>query len=78
MCALAISDALALTVSSKKNFTMKDFAKTHPEGSLGKRLLKNVQDLMIKKNIPMLDIDASFSKLINMTCLLYTSPSPRD
>ena len=67
VCALAISDALALTVSSKKNFTMKDFAKTHPEGSLGKRLLKNVQDLMIKKNIPMLDIDASFSKLINMT-----------
>ena len=52
MCALAISDALALTVSSKKNFTMKDFAKTHPEGSLGKRLLKNVQDIMIKKNIP--------------------------
>ena len=67
MCALAISDALALTVSSKKNFTMKDFAKTHPEGSLGKRLLKNVQDIMIKKNIPMLNIDASFSKLINMT-----------
>ena len=67
MCALAISDALALTVSSKKNFTMKDFAKTHPEGSLGKRLLKNVQDIMIKKNIPMLHIDASFSKLIDMT-----------
>jgi arabinose-5-phosphate isomerase len=67
ICALAISDALALTVSSKKNFTMKDFAKTHPEGSLGKRLLKNVQDIMIKKNIPMLNIDASFSKLINMT-----------
>ena len=37
MCALAISDALALTVSSKKKFTMKDFAKTHPEGALGKR-----------------------------------------
>jgi arabinose-5-phosphate isomerase len=67
ICALAISDALALTVSSKKNFTMKDFAKTHPEGSLGKRLLKNVEDIMIKKNIPMLNIDASFSKLINMT-----------
>ena len=67
ICALAMSDALALTVSSKKNFTMKDFAKTHPEGALGRRLLKNVQDIMIKKNIPMLNIDASFSKLINMT-----------
>ena len=67
MCALAISDALALTVSSKKKFTMKDFAKTHPEGALGKRLLKNVQDVMIKKNIPILNLDTSFSKLINMT-----------
>ena len=67
MCALAISDALALTVSSGKNFTMKDFAKTHPEGSLGKRLLKNVQDIMIKKNIPKMNIDISFSELINMT-----------
>ena len=67
MCALAISDALALTVSSEKNFTMKDFAKTHPEGSLGKRLLKNVQDIMIKKNIPKMNIDISFSELINMT-----------
>ena len=67
MCALAISDALALTVSLKKNFTMKDFAKTHPEGSLGKRLLKNVQDIMIRKNIPKMNIDVSFSELINMT-----------
>jgi arabinose-5-phosphate isomerase len=67
ICALAISDALALTVSSKKNFTMKDFAKTHPEGSLGKRLLKNVQDVMVKKNIPILNVDTSFSKLIKMT-----------
>ena len=67
VCALAISDALALTVSSQKKFTMKDFAKTHPEGSLGKKLLKDVQDIMIKKNIPILSINASFSELINTT-----------
>jgi arabinose-5-phosphate isomerase len=67
ICALAISDALALTVSSQKEFTIKDFAKTHPEGSLGKRLLKNVQDVMIKKNIPMLNINTSFSELIDTT-----------
>ena len=67
ICALAISDALALTVSSQKKFTMKDFAKTHPEGSLGKKLLKDVQDIMIKKNIPVLSINASFSELINTT-----------
>jgi len=67
ICALAISDALALTVSSQKKFTMKDFAKTHPEGSLGKKLLKDVQDIMIKKNIPILNINASFSELIDTT-----------
>jgi arabinose-5-phosphate isomerase len=67
ICALAMSDALALTVSSQKNFTMKDFAKTHPEGSLGKRLLKDVKDIMIKKNIPILNINTSFSELINVT-----------
>jgi arabinose-5-phosphate isomerase len=67
ICALAISDALALTVSSQKKFTMKDFAKTHPEGSLGKKLLKDVQDIMIKKNIPILNINASFSQLIDAT-----------
>ncbi len=67
ICALAISDALALTVSSQKKFTMRDFAKTHPEGSLGKRLLKNIKDIMIKKNIPIVNINASFSELIDVT-----------
>ncbi len=67
ICALAISDALALTVSSEKNFTMKDFAKTHPEGSLGKRLLNDIKDIMIKKNIPIINLNASFSELINVT-----------
>jgi arabinose-5-phosphate isomerase len=67
ICALAISDALALTVSSQKKFSMKDFAKTHPEGSLGKKLLKDVQDIMIKKNIPILNINTSFSELIDTT-----------
>ena len=67
VCALAISDALALTVSSQKNFSMKDFAKTHPEGSLGKRLLKTVQDIMITKNIPLVDIDTNFESLMKIT-----------
>jgi arabinose-5-phosphate isomerase len=67
ICALAISDALALTVSSHKKFTMKDFAKTHPEGSLGKKLLKDVKDIMTKKNIPILNVTSNFSQLINLT-----------
>jgi arabinose-5-phosphate isomerase len=67
ICALAISDALALTVSSHKKFTMKDFAKTHPEGSLGKKLLKDVEDIMTNKNIPILSVTSNFSQLINLT-----------
>ena len=67
VCALAVSDALALTVSSQKNFSMKDFAKTHPEGTLGKRLLKTVQDIMTNKNIPTLKDTSNFDDLIRKT-----------
>ena len=67
VCALALSDALALTISSQKNFSVKDFAKTHPEGTLGKRLLKTVRDIMATKNIPLLKDTSSFDDLIKRT-----------
>jgi arabinose-5-phosphate isomerase len=44
---LAIGDALALTVMRMKKFTRDDFARFHPAGSLGIKLLK-VGDLMRK------------------------------
>jgi arabinose-5-phosphate isomerase len=43
--ALAMGDALALSLLKKKGFRVEDFAKLHPGGSLGKKLLK-VKDLM--------------------------------
>ena len=43
--ALALGDALALSLLNKKGFREEDFAVLHPGGSLGKRLLK-VKDLM--------------------------------
>lgn len=43
---LVLGDALALAVSKAKNYTEKDFGFHHPAGSLGKRLLVKVQDLM--------------------------------
>jgi arabinose-5-phosphate isomerase len=67
ICALAISDALALTVSAKKRFTTQDFAKTHPAGTLGRRLLINVSDIMIRKNIPILKMNSTFSQLLKIT-----------
>ena len=43
---LALSDALALVVMQAKNFTTGDFALRHPAGSLGRRLLLRVRDVM--------------------------------
>tara|TARA_B100002019_G_scaffold242002_1_gene218192 strand:- start:943 stop:1902 length:960 start_codon:yes stop_codon:yes gene_type:complete len=67
VCALAISDALALTVAKQNNFSVQDFAKTHPEGTLGKRLLITVSKIMTKKNIPLLKITDKFINLIKKT-----------
>lgn len=43
---LALSDALAVAVMVAQNFTSEDFARYHPSGTLGKRLLLRVQDVM--------------------------------
>lgn len=43
---LAMGDALAITLLEKKGFREEDFAFYHPGGSLGKRLLSKVEDIM--------------------------------
>jgi arabinose-5-phosphate isomerase len=43
---LALSDALALAAMDARGFTREDFARFHPRGSLGKRLLLTVADVM--------------------------------
>ena len=44
--ALAIGDALAMTLMQEKGWTAEDFASNHPAGNLGKRLTLRVGDLM--------------------------------
>jgi len=44
--ALALGDALALCVLDLRDFTAEDFARSHPGGSLGRRLLIHISDLM--------------------------------
>ncbi|WP_373190580.1 KpsF/GutQ family sugar-phosphate isomerase [Halomonas sp.] len=44
--ALALGDALAVALLESRGFTAEDFALSHPGGSLGKRLLLRVSDLM--------------------------------
>jgi len=44
--ALALGDALALTVLDARGFSVEDFARAHPGGALGRRLLTRVRDVM--------------------------------
>lgn len=43
---LAMGDALAVALLKNRGFTAEDFARSHPSGSLGKRLLMRVEDVM--------------------------------
>lgn len=46
VAALALADALALSLSLRKGFSQEDFARHHPAGRLGKRLVLRVEDVM--------------------------------
>lgn len=46
--ALALGDALAVCLLRERGFTPEDFAATHPHGTLGRRLLVSVGDIMLK------------------------------
>lgn len=47
---LAMGDALAICLLEKRGFTPEDFLIFHPSGSLGKRFIYKVEDLMISKD----------------------------
>jgi len=52
--ALALGDALAVTLLEEKGFRREDFAALHPGGALGRNLLLRVGDVMLAKNLPTL------------------------
>lgn len=53
---LAIGDAIAIAVLKARNFSANDFARSHPAGALGKRLLVYVENLMhIGEDIPLVN-----------------------
>lgn len=63
--ALVMGDALAISLLETRGFTQEDFAKSHPAGRLGKRLLMHIQDLMHKgDDVPRVPVDASISQAI--------------
>jgi arabinose-5-phosphate isomerase len=52
--ALAVGDALAVALLLEKGFRREDFARIHPGGLLGKRLLTRVADVMVVEDLPVL------------------------
>lgn len=61
---LVMGDALAISLINERNFQPRDFALFHPGGSLGRRLLTKVKDVMIKDNLPLVDLDEKMSEVI--------------
>ena len=62
---LAMGDALAVALLDARGFKAEDFARSHPGGALGRKLLTHVSDVMRSgDNIPQVGPQASFSELM--------------
>jgi len=63
--ALALGDALAVALLDARGFSADDFARTHPGGSLGRRLLVHVRDIMQSGDaLPQVPLDASLKSAL--------------
>ena len=62
---LAMGDALAVALLDARGFKPEDFARSHPGGSLGRKLLTHVSDVMRSGDaVPAVGADAGFSELM--------------
>lgn len=62
--ALVMGDALAVALMECRQFQHEDFARFHPGGSLGRKLLVRVKDLMRTDKLPFIRENASFTELL--------------
>ncbi len=63
--ALALGDALALALLDARGFSTEDFARSHPGGLLGRRLLTRVSDVMVRGDaLPRVGIDATLAEAV--------------
>ncbi len=62
--ALALGDALAIALLEEKGFAPADFARLHPGGSLGRRLLTRVSDVMVKSPLPLVRSTATLREVV--------------
>lgn len=62
--ALVMGDALAVALMEQRDFKEEDFARFHPGGSLGRKLLTKVKDLMRTDDLPFIGADATFTDVL--------------
>ncbi len=63
--ALVMGDVLAVSLLESKGFTREDFARSHPAGQLGRRMLLHIQDIMhTGDDIPCVNEQSSISQAI--------------
>ena len=63
---MVMGDALAVALMKLRDFKDVNFARFHPGGSLGKRLLQNVSNVMKKDSLPIIAPNESVKKVINI------------
>jgi arabinose-5-phosphate isomerase len=64
--ALALGDALAVALLQEKGFRREDFARIHPGGALGRKLVIRVEEIMLRENLPVLHNDDTMREAIVM------------
>src|SRR6476646_8639380 len=62
--ALALGDALAIALLEEKGFDADDFARLHPGGAIGKRLLTRISDVMVTEKLPILPESATMREAV--------------
>ncbi len=68
-CMLAIGDALAFTVMKARNFSVEDYVRFHPGGSLGAKLMTVEQSMMFKpgEKLPLVEVTDTIKQLLEKT-----------
>ncbi len=62
--ALALGDAMAVVLLEMKGFKAADFARLHPGGALGRKLLTTIADVMLSDNLPVLPTTATMRQAV--------------
>ncbi len=64
LATMGMGDALAVALIKERNFQAEDFARYHPGGSLGRRLLTKVSDVMHAKKLPVVGMNTPLTEAV--------------